>query len=144
MRYIRTKDGIVDLEKFINEEKDTPYYKDFEFEEISKDGKLKWTAIGTEKCSIKNQIGRRCYFSATLNSEIIKQADTIEGLCDEFVIVHKDGTHVFQKSTADDKVSKEYVEYLLRNNQTFYGAIWTEHGLKYIAKMNEKGELELL
>ena len=25
-----------------------------------------------------------------------------------------------------------------------YGAIWTDTGLKYIAKMNEKGELELL
>lgn len=27
---------------------------------------------------------------------------------------------------------------------TVYGAIWTEKGLIYIAKMNEKGELELL
>lgn len=76
--------------------------------------------------------------------EIIKQADTIEELCDEFIVVHKDGTHVFQKSTADDKVSKEYVEYLLRNNQTFYGAIWTDKGLIYVAKINEKGVFELL
>jgi hypothetical protein len=25
-----------------------------------------------------------------------------------------------------------------------YGAIWTDKGLIYVAKMNEKGELELL
>lgn len=74
----------------------------------------------------------------------VKIADTVEELCDEFIVVHKDGTHVFQKSTAGDKVSKEYVEYLLRNNQTFYGAIWTDKGLIYVAKMNNKGELELL
>jgi hypothetical protein len=56
MKYVRTKDGrIVDVEKFISKEKDTPYYKDFEFEEISKDGVLKWTAIGTEKTQWKNK-----------------------------------------------------------------------------------------
>lgn len=28
-------------------------------------------------------------------------------------------------------------------NNTIYGAIWTDKGLIYVAKMNEKGELEL-
>ena len=88
MKYIRTKDGrIVDIEKFINEEKDTPYYKDFIFEEITKDGVLKWTAVGTEQNSMEEQRGIRCQFSATLTSEIIEQANTIEELCDEFIVV---------------------------------------------------------
>ena len=93
MRYIRTKDGrIVDLEKFINEEKDTPYYKDFIFEEITKDGVLKWTAVGTEQNSMEEQRGIRCHFSATLNSEIIAQADTIEELCDEIIFILEDAS----------------------------------------------------
>lgn len=88
MKYVRTKDGrIVDVEKFINKEKDTPYYKDFKFEEISKDGVLKWTAIGTEKNSMEEQRGIRCHFSAELNSEVIKQANTIEELiCDDDIL----------------------------------------------------------
>ncbi len=28
--------------------------------------------------------------------------------------------------------------------KTIYGAIWTEKGLTYVAKMNDEGELELL
>ena len=143
MKYIRTKDGrIVDIEKFINEEKDTPYYKDFEFEEISKDGELKWTAVGTEQNSMEEQRGIRCHFSATLNSEVIKQADIIEELCDEFVL---DGM-LGQLSITDfyNYHFHNSIEQILKNNQTIYGAIWTDKGLIYVAKLNEKGELELI
>jgi hypothetical protein len=158
MKYIRTKDGrIVDIEKFINEEKDTPYYKDFIFEEITKDGELKWTAIGTEKCSIKDQIGRRCHFSATLNSEVIKQADTIEELCDEFCLEQplQDIEHIWFLNSAEN-----HKEFIQRYNQSKwcekltsgwqkeaingYGAIYTDKGLIYVAKINEKREWELL
>ena len=71
---------------------------------------------------------------------IVKQANTIEELCDEFV--------------CDNKIVN--VEYDLENNlwvndklfedikDIVYGAIWTGIGLIYVAKMNEKGELELL
>ena len=38
MKYIRTKDGrIIDIEAFINKEKENPYYSDYEFEEIKND-----------------------------------------------------------------------------------------------------------
>ena len=62
-------------------------------------------------------------------------ADTIEELCDEFVYETSKG--------------KRYIEkYLSHNNGieiiAVYGAIWNNRGLKYIAKMNDKGELELL
>lgn len=97
MKYIRTKDGkIIDIEEFINEEKDTPYYKDFIFEEITEDGVLKWTAVGTEQNSMEEQRGMRCHFSATLNSEIAKQADTIEDLI-------QIGDIVFYWQQSDDK-----------------------------------------
>ena len=71
-----------------------------------------------------------------------KVADTIKELCDEFVVIgykikdpfifSKEGISIddFWKHSPSDTI--------------VYGAIWTECGLKYVAKMNEKGELELL
>lgn len=79
---------------------------------------------------------------------IIKQADTIEELCDEFVIKYKDGTH--DTLNYDYSQRLKYMEMEKYNmeikfgNCELYGAIWTDKGLKYVAKMNEKGELELL
>lgn len=153
MKYVRTKDGrIVDVEKFINEEKDTPYYKDFEFEEISKDGQLKWTAIGTEKCSLKDQIGIRCHFSATLNSEVIKQANTIEELiCDDDIIylhdLYPDAILVVEGNIKpfgypEAIKLKKWLDYKFLKFDLF---IKDSKG-NYIkrAKTNEKGDLELL
>lgn len=69
--------------------------------------------------------------------EILKQADTIEELCDEFVFLTY-GEHCITPSL---EIPKQYKENYA--NITF-GAIWTDKGLIYIAKMNDKGELELL
>ena len=62
-------------------------------------------------------------------------AYTIEELCDEFVVI-VDGKHYIRVPAGNP-------------NFPTYGAIWTtgEHGepiLKSVAKMNGKGELELL
>lgn len=81
--------------------------------------------------------------------DIIKQANTIEELCDE-CIVYKDND---EKPINSDM--KDYNIYLLLKETIIKGmksgincwlklAIWTEWGLKYVAKMNEKGCLELL
>ena len=90
--------------------------------------------------------------------DIVKQADTIEELCDEFVYVNKveglsDKTHTipfdmknhqFTEPTAEEKmayIKKHYKDDL----EKIRGAIWTDKGLIYVTKpMNEKGELELL
>ena len=66
---------------------------------------------------------------------VIKQADTIEELCDEFVRVSK-SVHDFLVS--DDIPTKKY------DDTEIYGAIWTDKGLIYVAKLNKKGGLELL
>ena len=65
-----------------------------------------------------------------------KIADTIEELCDEFVIWFKE----LDKPTQfrDFETTKQY------KKAKVYGAIWTDKGLIYVAKMNDKGELELL
>ena len=71
-----------------------------------------------------------------LDDEIIKQADTIEELCDEFVI----------KGTRGLYLGIPLQECELRNIPItqIYGAIWTDKGLIYVAKMNEKGDLCLI
>ena len=62
----------------------------------------------------------------------LSQADTIEELCDEFV---------YGETLIYDK---EEMKFLTSRGEIVYGAIWTSKGLIYVAKMNEKGELELL
>ena len=69
--------------------------------------------------------------------EILKQADTIEELCDEFVLPkHK---IIITRFDLKHRYTKKDLE-----GEIIYGAIWTDKGLIYVAKMNEKGELELL
>ena len=78
----------------------------------------------------------------------IKQADTIEELCDEFVIDNPLNWRPFPFTTPDvDKVKlllKNHPVSLIKYNIKIYGAIWTDKGLIYVAKLNEKGELELI
>ena len=75
----------------------------------------------------------------------VKVADTIEELCDEFVIYDADikRCHILDKGFYH-RFDKESKKALHIANRYIYGAIWTEWGLKYVAKMNERGELELL
>ena len=68
-------------------------------------------------------------------------ADTIEELCDEVVVVDKD----FKKPVHNFIFEFHKEDYKnLADNFEIYGAIWTDKGLQYIAKMNSKGEIELL
>lgn len=77
-------------------------------------------------------------------SHIYRQADTIEELCDEFVWVnHKTNTRAFEGQPLE-QVKEYYLQQCDKELWDFYGAIWTDKGLIYVAKMNDKGELELL
>lgn len=81
--------------------------------------------------------------------DIIKQADTIEELCTNFVITNQEykvlyetsDYYVFRNSYLAHKwqIDKGLTDYC-----RYYGAIGTPKGLIYVAKMNEKGDLELL
>lgn len=70
--------------------------------------------------------------------EVIKQADTIEELCDEFVGVDKTCENGHQLLRA--------IPYKCANfwNGGVYGAVWCEWGLKFVAKLDDKGEWHLL
>lgn len=93
--------------------------------------------------------------------DIIKQSDSIEELCDEFVLIQKvnnENHYTILIPNEEDK-GKELKYAYVRNAKNnwycsvidyikakdiIYGAIWTDKGLIYVAKMNDKGELELL
>ena len=76
------------------------------------------------------------------------QANTIEKLCDGFYI--DDGTHNFLQEFIYEKwqydgftnALKEYNN--LGKDYTGYGFIKTSKGLIYVAKLNDKGVLELI
>ena len=95
-------------------------------------------------------------------ADIINQSENLEELCDEFCYI-KNGV-VSQYLTIDFKfkrddefcalrkkltangiveISKGISKYELENGELKF-AIWTSKGLIYVAKMNEKGELELI
>ena len=112
MKYIRTKDGVYEIDRYY-EPRD--YY---------------WVKQDCEQ--------------PICGDEIIKQSDTIEELCDELVQVNENGGVILtQLSQCEIKeiLSKYKVLFFPAN---YYGAIWTERELKFVAKLNEKGELELL
>ena len=76
--------------------------------------------------------------------DLINVSDNIEELIDEFVIYdnfyHSRMTPVAMHTKENQEIIKGY----LKQNIACYGAIWTDKGLIFVAKMNEKGELELL
>ena len=115
MRYIRTKDGkIYDTNKCISENYPlNPNDEIFwEFESI-----------------------------AIYENEVSKKADTVEELCDRFVLIDLKEKHTY---ISNDIGSLPCIYCYDKKNTIVYGAIWTDKGLIYKAKMNEKGELELL
>lgn len=124
MKYIRTKDEnnlIIDLTNML-----LPYNLTDEYIDFNKFGMFK----------------------------IVKQADTIEELCDEFVLDHplfanncKTLYHSFEK--AKNGIKKLSGDAHDLYSFEIFGAIWIkgERGepvLKAVARMNEKGQLELL
>ena len=82
---------------------------------------------------------------------VLKEADTIEELCNEFVLLdYKNFNELEHYSFKEINPLLELVKNLkyrpkeYRKEVRCYAAIWTEWGLKYIAKLNDKGEFELL
>lgn len=81
----------------------------------------------------KNNIYEICPTLVLWPSSIVKQSDDIEELFNCFV--DHDCEYDTFLVTNDS---------MCRHNHEIYGAIWTKWGLKYVAKMNDKGEWELL
>ena len=118
MKYIRTKDGRII----------------FNHEHLE--------IIDNTLCSMQND---RVWL---IIGGVDKQADTIEELCDEFRnITYGKNPEISNPLTYEQakelKLKDVQRDEFAPNFKTF-GAIWTDKGLIYVAKMNDKGELELL
>ena len=102
----------------------------------------------------KLYVDENCYVvlgkGAISEKKVIKVSDTIEELCDSIVETCISGNRVYDICEFDDMfknmaIQKKYTNIAVNlNYKCFYGAIWTNKGLIYVAKMNESGELELL
>ena len=74
-----------------------------------------------------------------LSCNIIKQSENIEELCDRFVVMDKETKEVMNIVSF-----LEYAKLWAHCKYNIYGAVWCEWGLKYVAKMNDKGDLALI
>ena len=73
-------------------------------------------------------------------NNVISQAVAIEELCDKFVRISLTGR---KNLTISYKIAKEE-KLKYKDKLTYYGAVWTDKGLIYVAKMNEEGVLCLI
>ena len=123
MSFIRTKDGIYEVVGFDNE-----------------------CIIPSKLVKVKTNGRER--ITHCCDTDIIKQADTIEELCDEFVKMYINIPSINPiVLTYDEDVEETKRQFLDKNHKpkfNIYGAIWTDKGLIYVAKLNDKGEMELL
>ena len=85
-----------------------------------------------------------------VNGRVVeKEADTIEELCDMCIVWFKDDKYPMFDDVNGINRYKELKQFggNIRTNVKYdaiYLAIWTDKGLIYVAKINDKGELELL
>lgn len=109
---------------------------------------------------IEQRIMKSVYFGGeqyrhNLNSEwenIVEQADTIQELCDGFYIdvdlnVERNfeyAFHHFEHFAKTMKSFKTTSKVMVKRLGGGYGYIRTDKCLLYVAKLNDKGELELL
>lgn len=86
-------------------------------------------------------------YDVILKDQVINQSENLDELCDEFVKIWNNTNLLPELLEYDEQYEeeKENMKYVYpKGNITIYGAIWTEWGLKYVAKMNDKGELKLI
>lgn len=115
--YIRTKNGVYKIDEI------KPYFLDEK-----------------QKLFINNELK-----IAVNEEQVIKQAENLEELCDEFVIEYHNGSKIISiHDNTDDFLREHKFEIKSGYIKNVYGAIWTDKGLIYVAKMNENGELELI
>ena len=127
MKYIRTRYGIFDLSRFKFQKGDIDQSK------VGSRQDCYWEQHNIEYCSHK------CIWV----KDIIAQADTIEELIEGIVAIRKsDNFKLLYTNTYIEEAIKYYKGKLKDFN--VFGAIWTDKGLIYVAKINNKGELELL
>ena len=74
----------------------------------------------------------------TYTEKILKTANTIEELCDEYVFICKD----LKQPQLVIPMNFEYCKKEFKDAE-IYGAMWTYGGLVYVAKMDKEGQFQL-
>ena len=128
MKYVRTKDGIYSLNAKV------------EYQCWSRDG-VDYVALAPKSESALSQLINK--------DNILKQANTIEQLCDEFVVWEENYKNPISCPLTEkeqyERIKRTILLGIFRGTKCWLKlAIWTDKGLIYVAKMNGKGELELL
>lgn len=77
------------------------------------------------------------------NEYIIKESDDLKELCDCFVYMDTKHNIIQYKYMIRNSLCSNDMKYMKMGTE-IYGAIWTDKGLIYVAKMNEEGDLKLL
>ena len=78
-----------------------------------------------------------------LSCNIIKQSESLFELIDEFVVI-RDSTKINQLVRTDNV---EYLKEMMKEDKRIIavkGAIWTDFGLRYVARLTEDGGIELI
>ena len=95
--------------------------------------------VESETCNKQGYYIDRYEEDVILKKQVIKQSENIEELCDRFVVMDKE-----TKEVMDIVYFLEYAKLWSYCKYNIYGAIWTEWGLKYVVKLDDKGKLELI
>ena len=99
-----------------------------------------WEVVGEkEKVYIVKSIDKKKIYSKSKSQiNLLGESDRLEELCDEFVLFIDGKPYAIVPN-------KEYNAELAHDVWKDYrGAIWTEWGLQFVARMNKEGVLELL
>lgn len=83
-------------------------------------------------------------FRIIFKTEPLAKSENLEELCDEFVLINNNVFTVPQIITHTNFQNTKAYREDYGKFETIYGAIWTFKGLIYVAKMNDKGDLELI
>ena len=81
-----------------------------------------------------------------IEKDIIDQASTIDSLVDYIVVDYGSFKHIVtnSKNTIENIIKNWYVmKGVKAGSIKIFGANWTDKGLKYFAKMNNEGDLEV-
>lgn len=78
-------------------------------------------------------------FRKIFKTEPLSKSENLDELCDNYVIPRYQDTFIV------DRFSKQIcLNHIKCGYGDVFGAIWTDKGLIYVAKMNNEGKLELI
>ena len=99
--------------------------------------------VESETCHKKGYYIDRYEDEVILKDQVIKQSESLFELIDEFVVI-RDSTKINQLVRTDNV---EYLKEMMKEDKRIIavkGAIWTDFGLRYVARLTEDGGIELI